>query len=314
MRALWFENGQVEVKSVPDPVAKKNESIVQVSLAGICNTDLELLNGYAGFVGIPGHEFVGEVIEGPQELLNQRVVADINLACNQCSECQQANPHHCLQRAVLGIRSRPGAFAEYVSVPTRNLYPVSRDIDDHQAVFAEPLAAADAAVLQVADASDPILVVGAGKLGLLVAHCLLADGKQVVVVQRNSLTVISHRNFQNLSSSEVPEHAFAAAVECTGNPEGVAIALRALRPKGRLVLKSTYTDSLQLNIAEVVVNELRLIGSRCGSISRALDRLASGQIDSNAMIAARYPLERAAEAFAHSARPGVLKVLLTPRQ
>ncbi len=314
MRAVWFEGGKAELRSVDDPVPAQGEALIQVSLAGICNTDLELLEGYADFTGIPGHEFVGTVIDGPPGLVGRRVVADINIACGGCSECQRNNPHHCRQRKVLGIRSRPGAFAEIVALPVTNLYPVPDQVSDHQAVFAEPLAAADAAVQEISGNDDPVLVVGAGKLGLLVAQCLLADGRRVFIVQRQSNPDVlpHHGDLAFLVASEIPEHSFSVAIECTGNPHGAGIALRGLRPRGKLVLKSTYTQPLELDTSEVVVNELRLVGSRCGSMQRGLERLSKGRITIDTMIAATYPLEQVVEALDQAAHQGTLKVLLDP--
>ncbi len=314
MRAVWFEGGAVEVRTLPDPQPRDGEAVVQVSLAGICATDLELLRGYAGFSGIPGHEFVGRVVKGPAQLLDQRVVADINVACGSCRECRQQNQHHCRQRAVLGIRDRAGAFAEYISVPAANLFPVPTDLTDRQAVFAEPLAAADAAVAEVASSSGPVLVIGAGKLGLLVVQCLLADGRAVVLARRQAtpLPIPVHRRLDLLVADQLPERSFSTAIECSGNPEGARLALRSLRPQGTLVLKSTYIQPLQLDSAEIVVNELRLLGSRCGTMARALSRLAEGQVNTEALPSEILPLDEVVAALDRAAQPGLLKVLLNP--
>jgi len=284
MKALWLENQRLSIRDIPEPAAS-GEALVRVLLAGICNTDIELTRGYYPFTGIPGHEFVGEV-DG------KRVVGEINAACGEC-----ADRRHCKHRTVLGIKDRNGAFAEFLSLPRENLHALPDSIPTEHAVFIEPLAAALEIQEQISiGADDRVLVVGQGKLGTLIARTLPG---RVTVAGRNDV---------------VSENAFAVVVECSGNPAGFETARRAVRPRGTIVMKSTYAGALTLNMSSVVVDEITIVGSRCGPFDKAIDRLANRKVEVADLIDATYPLEKAVEAFEHAQRRGAMKVLVQCRQ
>jgi threonine dehydrogenase-like Zn-dependent dehydrogenase len=314
MQALWLEDGKLRWREdlpVPDP--PPGEALVRVLRAGICNTDLELVRGYYPYAGIPGHEFVGRVVEGSEELAGKRVVGEINAVCHQCEACRNGRSSHCENRTVLGIVGRDGAFAEYLTLPVENLHEVPGEISTDAATFVEPVAAALEIQEQLTVDSDArVVVVGDGKLGQLIAQTLGLRGCELTVVGRHQskLDLLSARGIATASQGELEPGRFDVAVECTGNAEGFALARRALRPRGTLVLKSTYAGELTLDVSSVVVNEITLVGSRCGPFAPALDLLAKGEVDVEPLIQARYRLQEGLEAFAHAARPGVLKVLV----
>lgn len=315
MQALWIAAGHAATRDVPRPEPAAGEALIRLLRAGICNTDLELLAGYRSFVGVPGHEFVGVVAEGPAELLGRRVVGDISIACGDCAACVRGLPGHCDRRSVLGIDGHPGAFAEYLTLPAENLHPVPDAVSDDAATFAEPLAAALQIALQVDVGADRrVLVLGAGKLGQLVARALAATGCDLAVATRGAAAaeLLARHGIATLPAHRLPRRAFDVVVECTGDAGGFALARSAVRPRGTVVLKSTYAGEVALPVSSLVVDEVTLVGSRCGSLARALELLAAGRLEVHDLVAARYPLARAAEAFAFAARPGVLKVLLTP--
>jgi threonine dehydrogenase-like Zn-dependent dehydrogenase len=274
---------------------------------------LELKRGYYPYTGILGHEFVGIVEQGPEHLVNQRVVGEINAVCGHCRFCRTDQPTHCENRTVLGIVNRHGAFGEYLCLPVENLHPVPDNIPSEVATFTEPLAAALEIQQQVAlDANDRVLVVGDGKLGQLVAQTLALTGCELLVVgrHREKLANLEARGIKTDLAEAVKDRAFDISVECTGNPEGFAIARRALRPRGTLVLKSTYAGNLNIDASSLVVDEITLIGSRCGPFPAALQLLATGQVDVQPLIHGRYPLSEGLLAFELAQRRGVLKVLL----
>ena len=288
MHALWLENRQLTLRDIPLPEAH-GEVLVRVLAAGICNTDIELTRGYYPFTGVPGHEFVG-VVDG------KRVVGEINAVCHECEACRAGRSTHCERRTVLGIVNRNGAFAEYLTLPRENLHIVPDDLPTEEAVFAEPLAAALEIQEQVRiTPDDRVLVVGKGKLGSLIAQTLTLTGCRLTVAGRN----------------DTPSGSFDVAVECSGNPEGFEKARRALRPRGTLVMKSTYAGALTVNASSLVVDEITLVGSRCGPMAKALKLLAERAVDVRPLLHAAYPLEDALAAFEHAQRPGVLKVLLS---
>jgi threonine dehydrogenase-like Zn-dependent dehydrogenase len=314
MKALWLENNQLQLRSdVPIPEPPPGEALVRVVRAGICNTDLELLRGYYPYTGILGHEFVGVVEEGPKQLVGQRVVGEINAVCGECRFCRSGQPTHCENRTVLGIVNRNGAFAEYLTLPYANLHPVPDTVPTDVATFTEPVAAALEIQQQVSvRPDDRVLVVGDGKLGQLVAQTLALTGCELLVVgrHRNKLDRLAARGIKTGLADAVTERAFDLSVECTGNPEGFAIARRALRPRGTLVLKSTYADRLTFDVSSLVVDEITLIGSRCGPFPQALQLLSQEKLDVNHLIQTRYPLDEAIAAFDRAQERGVLKVLL----
>ncbi len=318
MRALWLENGRLRFRDdVPLPVPGPGEALVRVRLTGICGTDLEMVQGYYPFTGVLGHEFVGEVVEAPDApaWVGRRVVGEINIVCHTCDMCQKGLEPHCRNRTVLGILGHHGAFAEYLTLPVENLHPVPDTVPDTVAVFTEPLAAA----LEILEGvhlqpTSRVLVVGVGRLGQLIVRVLALTGAQIdVVVRREKQRALLrswHVGFRTVE--DVPEGAYDVVVEATGNPDGFALARRALRPRGTLVLKSTYAGSLQVDFSRVVVDEQMLMGSRCGPFDAALRIWTRGFIDPQDLIETTYPLERGVEAFAHASRPGVFKILLSP--
>lgn len=318
MRGVWLEERTLSVRDdLLPPQPAGGEALVRVRLAGICGTDLELLRGYYPYTGIPGHEFVGEVVEcdAAPFLVGRRVVGEINAACGDCPTCRAGRPTHCPTRTVLGIVGRNGAFADLLTLPVPNLHVVPDHVPDEAAVFAEPLAAAARILEQVAvDQGDRVLVVGAGRLGLLVAMVLARTGCEPWVVARHdrAKAILDAASITSLGEDEVAAGAWDLAVEATGTPSGFELARRALRPRGTLVMKSTYADPLQLDISSIVVDELTLVASRCGPFDEALRLLGPGGVVPTPLIQGRCPMDRAAEAFADAARPGALKVLLVP--
>jgi len=314
MKALWLENNQLQLRSdVPIPEPLPGEALVRVVRAGICNTDLELLRGYYPYTGILGHEFVGVVEQGPKELVGVRVVGEINAVCGECRFCRSGQPTHCENRTVLGIVNRNGAFAEYLTLPIANLHPVPDNVPTDVATFTEPVAAALEIQQQVpVRPDDRVLVVGDGKLGQLVAQTLALTGCDLLVVgrHRNKLDYLAARGIKTGLADVVTDRAFDLSVECTGNPEGFAIARRALRPRGTLVLKSTYAGHLTFDASSLVVDEITLIGSRCGPFPQALQVISQEQVDVKYLIQSHYPLDEAIAAFDRAQERGILKVLL----
>ncbi|GAB1545006.1 alcohol dehydrogenase catalytic domain-containing protein [Scytonema sp. NUACC21] len=314
MKGLWLENNQLQLRTdIPIPEAPVGEALVRVLCAGVCNTDLELKRGYYPYSGILGHEFVGVVEQGPQHLVNRRVVGEINAVCGKCRFCLRGEPTHCENRTVLGIVNRNGAFADYLCLAVENLHLVPDNVPTEIATFTEPLAAALEIQQQVQLHSDNrVLVVGDGKLGQLVAQTLALTGCDLLVVGRHQdkLAYLEARGIKTGLRDAVTDKAFDISVECTGNSEGFAIAQRALRPRGTLVLKSTYAGKLSLDASSLVVDEITLIGSRCGSFAPALELLAEEKVDVKPLIHARYPLTEGLAAFERAQTKGVLKVLL----
>lgn len=314
MKGLWLENQQLQLKTdLPIPEPGKNEALVKVLQAGICNTDLELLRGYYPYQGILGHEFVGVVEQGPENLINQRVVGEINAVCGHCRFCKGGSPTHCENRSVLGIVNRNGAFADYLTLPIDNLHPVPDNVSNDEATFAEPLAAALEIQQQVSITSTQrVLVVGDGKLGQLVAQTLALTGCDLWVIgrHREKLANLAARGIKTGLETDVTERSFDIAVECTGNPQGFDLARRSLYPRGILVLKSTYAGNLTLDASALVVDEITVIGSRCGPFAPALKLLEQEQVDVKPLIQGRYSLEEGLKAFATAQKRGILKVLV----
>jgi threonine dehydrogenase-like Zn-dependent dehydrogenase len=315
MQALWLEDQQLGMRDVPQP-QKSGEALIRVRKAGICSTDLELVKGYYPFTGIPGHEFVGEVIECEDETwLGQRVVGDINVSCGTCGACRGGRPTHCENRSVLGIVARDGAFAEFTTLPLANLHRVPDSVPDEMAIFTEPLAAALEIQEQVhIKPTDLVLLVGAGRLGQLIAQTLALTGCGLQVVARHGKQqkMLADRNIRSLTEDEVDSRRWDLVVEATGSPAGFELARRTVRPRGTIVMKSTYRGELSVNMSSIVVDEVTIIGSRCGPFEPALRLLEQGEIDPTPLIAAEFPLGDALSAFERAAQPGVLKVLLTP--
>jgi threonine dehydrogenase-like Zn-dependent dehydrogenase len=314
MRGLWLANRELTFREdLLPPEPGPGEALVRVLLAGICNTDLEMVDGYYPFEGTLGHEFVGWVEKGPDHLTGRRVVGEINIACRACAPCKAGLTTHCEQRQVLGIKGRNGAFAEALTLPVENLHPVPESVPPETATFTEPLAAAleIQEQIRITD-TDRVLLVGAGKLGQLIAQTLIPTGCRLRIVGRRpgTLQLGGDRELPVDRASDILPASADIAIECTGNPEGFAIARRALRPRGVLVLKSTYVGRLEFDASALVVDEITLVGSRCGPFAPALALLESGQIDVVPLIGARLPLERGLEAFRRAREPGALKILL----
>jgi len=276
---------------------------------------LELLQGYYPFRGIPGHEFVGEVARTSDHTIpvGQRVVGEINIACGSCDLCLKGYSRHCKQRTVLGIRNRNGAFAEYLCLPLDNLIRVPDCVSDDAAVFVEPLAAA----LEIREqlpikAADRVLVLGAGRLGQLIAQSLIPTGCDLRVAARyeKQQKLLAQKKVNIIVEQAISENAFDIAIEATGSADGFFLAQKAVRPGGTIVLKSTYKGDVQVNLSSIVVDEITLVGSRCGPFAPALAMLEDGQIEPTGFIDARYPLEKALQAFDRATQPGTLKVIL----
>lgn len=314
MKALWLSSGRLSVRNdLPLAPVADHELRVRVLSAGICGTDLALVDGLYAFDGIPGHEFVGLIEEGPRHLAGQRVVGEINAACGSCRECLAGLRKHCRARTALGIRGRAGAFAQYLHLPVENLHVVPDSVSTDAAVFTEPLAAALDIVERLAPPTDePVLVVGAGRLGQLVCRVLAASGVPVVAIGRSAdkLARLKGAGISTRRSDEIEPRSFAMAVECTGNAAGLPIALEALKAQGVLVLKSTYPRPVEIDTGSLVVDELRLVGSRCGPFDCALRWLEEQRVEVESLIDARFSLSEGIEAFARSRQPGVLKVVL----
>ena len=316
MRALLCDEGLRFDPAYPDPEPAPGEALVRVTLAGICNTDLELIKGYMGFRGVLGHEFVGIVEASPDPaLLGQRVVGEINAYCGECPTCRAGRPTHCPHRTTLGIFGRDGAFADFLTLPARNLHVVPETVSDRVAVFTEPLAAALEILEQVAvRPTDRVVVLGDGKLGLLVAQVLALTGCDLVAVGRHErkLDILRRRGIAVRLADDLSALGEAdIVVECTGNPDGFAAARRLLRPRGTLVLKSTYHGLASVDLTGLVVDEITLVGSRCGPFAPALRLLASGLVEVEPLIDAVYPLDEGLAAFERAATRGTLKVLLS---
>lgn len=315
MLALWLEDRRLDLRSLPHPEAD-GEALIRVRLAGICSTDLEMVKGYYPYRGVLGHEFVGEVVEAPDpQWVGQRVVGEINAVCGHCEPCRNGYPTHCENRTVLGIVNRDGTFAEYTRLPLANLHRVPPSLPDEKAVFTEPLAAA-LEILEQAHIrpTDRVLVIGAGRLGLLIAQVLAQVGcdLRVLVRRDHPRALLKGWGIQAIDETSIAPRRWDVVVEATGSAEGFAIARRAIRPRGLLVMKSTYKGDLQVNFSSLVVDEVQILGSRCGPFEPALRLMESGRIDPTPLIMEEFPLQKALQAFERAAQPGVLKVLLRP--
>lgn len=314
MIAVHLENGRVTVRRQSRPRRPEGFALIRLIYGGICNTDLELQRGYYGFRGIPGHEFVGEVVDADdRDLIGQRVVGDINLACGRCEWCARSLGRHCPARTVLGIVKHPGAFRELLTLPERNLHIVPAGVPPEHAVFAEPLAAACEILEQVKiPHGAAVAVLGDGKLGLLIAQVLQALGASVHQYGRHKekLQIAQQAGIETDLTKKLPKSAYDWVVEATGSTDGLAQAVRMTRPRGTLILKSTVHGLVPIDTAPVIVNEITLVGSRCGRMVPALQLLKSGKVRVDSMISETLPLSDAPKAFRHAAEKGVLKVLL----
>jgi threonine dehydrogenase-like Zn-dependent dehydrogenase len=304
------------VEDYVEPEPLPGEARIRTIVAGICNTDLEIVRGYAGFGGVLGHEFVGIVDQaGDPALVGQRVVGEINAACGVCPTCRAGQPTHCPDRSALGIRGRDGVLADSFCLPAQNLHPVPDTLSDKEAVFVEPLAAACEILEQIhVHPTDRAVVLGDGKLGLLVAQVLALTGCELTAIghHEEKLALLTARGIQTQVGDEGLVGAADLVVECTGRAEGFDMARRIVRPRGTLVLKSTYHGLVQTDLSRIVVDEVRVFGSRCGPFGAALRLLAQDLVEVTSLIEAEYPLSQAVTAFEHARQRGALKVLVRP--
>jgi 2-desacetyl-2-hydroxyethyl bacteriochlorophyllide A dehydrogenase len=319
LKAVVLNPAPELVKGHKKPEPARGEVLIRTRLCGICNTDLELTHGYMGFKGIPGHEFVGEVVEAnltetDPSLIGSRVVGEINAACGACTFCKEGMPTHCGKRTVLGILGRDGCMAEYLILPMENLHEIPDNVSDEAAVFVEPLAAAFEILEQVDfNKGQRVAVMGDGKLGLLCAMVLSTTGAEVTLLGRHErkMALVALYGVKALLSEEKGDRdAYDVVVEATGSAEGFEQAMSLTRPRGVIVLKSTVAEGRPLNLAPVVINEITVVGSRCGPFAPAIEALASGAIDPTPLIEATYPIDDALKAFEHAATKGALKVLV----
>jgi threonine dehydrogenase-like Zn-dependent dehydrogenase len=324
MRALRIDTGAAAETRVrlqqdqPRPEPAPGEALLRVRLAGVCGTDLAMLRGYAPFSGTLGHEFVGEIAAAPDApgRVGERVVGGINVVCGTCAACRAGRGNHCEQRTVAGIRGRDGAFAEFLTLPLANLHPVPDSVPDQAAVFTEPLAAALQITKQVHLGPDQrVLLIGAGRLGQLIARVLRLSGCELAVVARRERQrrLLADAGIRWLDEDAVRPGGFDIVVEASGSPDGLGLARQALRPAGTLVLKSTYPGAVSVDLAALVVDEITVVGSRCGPFPAALRLLEQGLIDPTPLIDARFALDDAEAALRHAAQTGVLKVLIDCR-
>ena len=317
MRALVINNGLHLKNNYPAPTPPPGEALVRVLQAGICNTDLELVRGYMNFTGVPGHEFVGVVEQavGREELIGQRVAGEINAACGVCETCRAQRRTHCPQRTTLGIDRRDGAFADYLLLPFENLHPLPAAVTDDQATFVEPLAAACEILEQVKiRPTDRVAVIGDGKLGLLCAQVLALTDCHLIVVGHHAekLQILERRGIAiTLDLNPLEAKSLDIVVEATGTPAGFEAARQIVRPRGTIVLKSTYQgETVPVSLTQIVVDEITLIGSRCGPFAPAIQLLANRQVDVESQIQARYALNEGVAAFERAAQKGTLKVIV----
>ena len=329
MKALRYENEKLSVADVPRPEVD-GEAVVRVTLSGICNTDLEITRGYAGFEGTIGHEFVGVIAGLPEPMSEeepsltvglltrgQRVGGEINAGCGRCDLCRPGDPRHCAQRTVLGIVGRDGAHAEFLRLPVVNLLPVPDEISDERAVFTEPLAAA-CGILERASVTKEtrVAVIGDGKLGLLCAQVLATTGAPVTLVgkHQSKLQIAARRGIETMTTDKAKRRTrdFDLVVEASGSAKGFELALDLLHPRGVLVLKSTFHGATELSAARIVVNEISVIGSRCGRFAPALELLKTNAVDVESLISEEFALANGLHGMDRATTAGVLKVLLRP--
>lgn len=317
MLSLRVEKKQLKLCDIEKP-HNPDEALVRVLLSGICNTDLEIARGYAGFNGTIGHEFVGVVEKSAdRKLVGRRVVGEINAGCGRCDLCRAGDPRHCPSRTVLGIVGRDGAHAEFLQLPNVNLIPVPKNLSQEQAVFTEPLAAACGILERAAIAkTDCVAVIGDGKLGLLCAQVVALTGAETLLVGKHEekLRIVKQRGIETSKPNEAAkrQRQFDVVVEASGAAPGFKLALDLLRPKGKLVLKSTFHGSTEIDAARIVVDEISIVGSRCGRFETALDLLKKNAIDTTSLISEEHSLSNALKAVTRAKTRGILKVLLRP--
>jgi len=325
MRALIFDGKGLNYKTkYPVPVYRRNEALIRVTHAGICNTDIEITKGYMGFHGILGHEFVGVVERcGEKGFIGKRVTGEINIGCGRCSYCKMGIQNHCPSRSVLGISNRDGVFAEYTTIPIKNLHMIPECISDEEAVFIEPLAAAFE-ILQQVDImpNHKVCVLGDGKLGLLVSQILFSTGCNLIVVGKHekNLSIVKKMGIKTeLNSSFYDpfslsrrgvEKDFDIVIDCTGSSTGIEKALQIVKPRGKIIMKTTVAKQRMIDLNHLVVNEIAIIGSRCGPFPQAINALEEKKVAVKPLISKIFPLEEGLKAFKSASAKGILKVIL----
>ena len=316
MKATFFDGKKMIFdNNYPDP--EFNETLVQVNLAGICGTDLEILNGYMKYSGILGHEFVGTVVKSNNSnLIGKRVVGEINAGCTKCDFCLRGMERHCPSRTVLGILKRDGAFAEFLSLPEKNLHVIPDSISDEQAVFVEPLAAAFEINEQISLKPEwNVAVVGDGRLAQLIIQVIKLTCSNITCFgkHQNKLEGLIQSGIKiKIGIESTDEQLFDLVVEATGSNSGFTDTMKLVKPRGTVVLKSTITSRENLDLTATIINEITLIGSRCGLFKPAIDALATGVISVNSMIDSTFSLDKFEDAIIHAKKPNTLKVFLKP--
>ena len=314
MRALIYSDSALRVTDVPEPIPDPGEALVRVLSAGICNTDLEIMAGYMRYQGIIGHEFVGIVEQcSNNHLMGKRVVGEINCVCHSCHYCRLEMPHHCLNRTTLGILGRNGAFAEYLTLPEENLHIVPNSIRDDVAAFTEPVAAAFRITEQVRIAQDTrVIVLGDGKLGQLCAQVLSLYTKKLVCIGKHAwkLKLLKDLHIAIAHRDDPVERGADIVVEATGSIEGLHRAIELVRPEGTIVLKTTIAETTPFPFSIPVINEIKIIGSRCGPFRPALEALTMGNVEVRPMITETYQLADGIHAMERATQPDVLKVMI----
>ena len=317
MKAVVAEGGRIKIRHIPFPQILENEVLIKVLKAGICNTDLELAKGYMNFQGVLGHEFVGKIVQGPKKgWVGKRIVGEINLPCGDCEFCRAGITNHCLSRKVLGIHNKKGAFTEYLTLPLENCHLLPQSISDEEGIFVEPLAASLEIFEQIRiRRQDSVLVQGDGKLGLLIAQIMKLKTEKVFCIGKyeRKLNILKKRGVQTLFKGERIYEKFDVVVEATGNKGGIEEALVLTKPRGTIVLKSTFHGLARIDISKTVVDEIKLIGSRCGPFPKAIDILREGLVDVKEMVDGDFALEKAPQAFSFARKSGTMKVLITPQ-
>ncbi len=323
MRALVFNHSLSLDTRRADPSPADGDTLLRVRQAGICSTDLEITRGYMGFTGVLGHEFVADVVSSPDKaLVGQRVVGEINIVCGRCDLCLSGLSNHCRDRCVLGILNHDGAFADFVRLPATNLHVVPATVDDDQAVFVEPLAAAFQVTKQLGpqgrggsvEGRRWVTVLGDGRLGLLSAQVLRNAGYPVRLVGKHPAKMALCEKWSirsRLLADISPRHDQDVVVDCTGSAAGLELAMQLVRPRGTIVLKSTVAAGKSLNLAPLVIDEITVLGSRCGPFREAIRALAEKEVDVTSLIARRMKLDQGVEAMRLATSAGVLKVILT---
>jgi threonine dehydrogenase-like Zn-dependent dehydrogenase len=317
MLALVFDGQPAMRENYPKPAVGAGQALISVRMAGICRTDLEILKGYMSFRGVMGHEFVGTVIAGPAKWKGKRVVSEINCICGRCDLCVRGLSNHCRDRKVIGIAGHDGAFAQYIVVPARNLHEVPANVTDEQAVMVEPLAAALQILKQIqVNRSDQVVVLGDGRLGQLVARAMKGKAGKLLLVGKHAakMEAAEKQGIQTVRADQFYTQGLAdIVVEATGQAAGFELAMKTVRPRGTIVLKSTIAAQSGMNLAPLVINEVTVVGSRCGPFNDALRALSGQQVEVDSLITATFPLRQGLEALQAAAEADKMKILLDMR-